>query len=143
MSFTIFWKDKTPFQAIKTRSSKGRKIDIFPIALTHGFRPNMAIFPTFCQAIQVRKMCVTIFWNDKTSFQTIKTRSSKSQKIDIFRKALTPCFGPNMAFFLSIFFRQYRLGKCLLRYSGAIKRLSRLQKQEVQKVEKFTFFQRG
>ena len=36
-----------PFQAIKTRSPKSRKIDIFPKALTYGFGPKMAIFPTF------------------------------------------------------------------------------------------------
>ena len=38
---------KTPFQAIKTRSSKSRKIDISPKGLTHGFGPKMAIFSTF------------------------------------------------------------------------------------------------
>ena len=47
MSFTIFQKEKTPFQAIKTRSSKNRKIDIFPKGLTHCFGQKMAIFPTF------------------------------------------------------------------------------------------------
>ena len=36
---------KTPFQAIKTRSSTSRKINIFPKRLTHGFGPKMAIFP--------------------------------------------------------------------------------------------------
>ena len=30
MSFMIFQNGKTPFQAITTRSSKSRKIDIFP-----------------------------------------------------------------------------------------------------------------
>ena len=40
--------NKTPFQAIKTRSSKRRKIDFFPKRLTHGFGRKMAIFPTFC-----------------------------------------------------------------------------------------------
>ena len=47
MSFMIFQIEKTPFQAIKTRSPKSRKIDIFPKGLTHGFGPKMAIFPTF------------------------------------------------------------------------------------------------
>ena len=32
---------------LKTRSSKSRKIDIFPKGLTHGFGPKMAIFQTF------------------------------------------------------------------------------------------------
>ena len=100
----IFQNEKTPFQAIKTKSSKSRKIDIFPKGLTHGFGPKMAIFPTFFfQAIQARKMSFMIFQNDKTPFQAIKTRSPKSRKIDIFPKALTHGFGPKMAIF-RIFF---------------------------------------
>ena len=47
MSFTIFYNEKTPFQAIKLKSSKSRKIDILPKGLTHGFGPKMAIFPPF------------------------------------------------------------------------------------------------
>ena len=47
MSFMIFWNEKTPFEAIKTRSSKSRKIDIFPKRLTRAFCPEMAIFATF------------------------------------------------------------------------------------------------
>ena len=46
-------------------------------------------------------------------------------------------------FFQLFFFRQYGPWEWLLRYSGANKRLSRLYKQEVQKVEKLTFFFRG
>ena len=38
---------KTPFYAIKSKSSKTRKIDIFPKGLSHGFGPKVAIFPTF------------------------------------------------------------------------------------------------
>ena len=45
--FTIFLNKKMPFQAIKTRSSKSRIIDIFPRGLTHGFRRKMAIFSHF------------------------------------------------------------------------------------------------
>ena len=33
--------------AIKTRSSKSRKIDIFPKGLSHDFGPEMPIFKTF------------------------------------------------------------------------------------------------
>ena len=43
----IFKNEKTPFLAIKTRSSKSRKIEIFPNELTHGFGLKMTIFPTF------------------------------------------------------------------------------------------------
>ena len=61
----------------------------------------------------------------------------------MFPKGLAHGFDPKMAIFPTFFLRQYRLGKCLLWYSGTKKRLSRLQKQEVQKVENLTFFQRG
>ena len=47
MSFTIFYNGKAAFWAIKTRSSKRRKIDIFQTGLTHGFGPKIAIFPIF------------------------------------------------------------------------------------------------
>ena len=48
-------------------------------------------------------MCFTIFYNEKTSFYPIKTRSPKSRKIDIFPKGLTDGFGPKMANFLTFF----------------------------------------
>ena len=46
MSYDILEREKA-FLAIKKRSSKSPKIDIFPNALTHGFAEKMAIFPTF------------------------------------------------------------------------------------------------
>ena len=144
MSFTIFQNEKTPFQAIKTRSSKNGKIDIFPKQLTHGFGAKKAIFLNFfSQAIQARKMSFTIFQSEKTPFQAIKTRSSKSRKIDIFPKGLTHRFGPKMAIFETFLFRQYRPGKCLSRYSRTNNFLSRPKKQKVQKVKKLTFSHSG
>ena len=47
MYLTIFYNEETPFKAIKTRSSKSRKIDIFAKGLTHGFAQKLAIFPCF------------------------------------------------------------------------------------------------
>ena len=38
---------KNAFLSYKKKSSKSRKVDIFPKWLTHGFGPKMAIFPTF------------------------------------------------------------------------------------------------
>ena len=69
--------------------------------------------------------------------------SSKSRKIDIFPKGWIHGLSPKMAI-LKLFFllKQYRPRKCLLRYSRTKKRLSRLWKQKVRKVEKFTFVQR-
>ena len=45
-----------------------------------------------------------------------------------------------IAIFLNRFFRQCRPGKYLLPYSKTEKRLCRVYKEEVQKVEKLTFF---
>ena len=59
-------------------------------------------------------MSFTIFYNEKTPFYAIKRESLESRKIDILRKGLTHGFGPKMVIFPSFFFRQYRLGKCLL-----------------------------
>ena len=104
MSFTVFQNEKKAFYAIKTKSSKTRKIDIFLKELTHGLGPKIAIFPTFFfQGIQTRGMCFTIFQNEKMPFQAIKTRSSKSRKIDIFLKGLTHGFGLTNGHFYNFF----------------------------------------
>ena len=98
--------EKTSIQAIKTRSSKSRKIDIFPKGLPHGFGPKMAIFATFLfQAIWTRKMSFMIFLNGKTLLQTIKRRSPKSRKIDIFPNGLTHGFRPKMTNYPTFFFQ--------------------------------------
>ena len=168
MSFTIFQSDKSPFKAIKTRSSKSRKIGIFPKGLTHGFCPKIEIFPTFLffgnigqenviydilerknafltyknkklkkmknwyffkgvnpwfwskngqfsnffyWELQDWKMSFTIFQSGKTPLQAIKTRSSKSGKIDIFPKGLTHGFGPKMAIFGTFLFQAIQARK--------------------------------
>ena len=104
MSFTIFQNQKKTFQPIKKRSSNSRKIDIFPKGLTHGFGPKIKNFSNFFyQTIQARKMSFMIFQNEKTPFQAIKTRSSKSRKIDFFPKGLTHGFGPKMVIFATFF----------------------------------------
>ena len=105
---------KTSDQAIKTRSPEGRKIDIFPKGLTHGFAEKMAIFKTFFfLTIQASKMSFMIFQNEKTSVQAIKTRSPKFRKIDIFPKGLTHGFGPKISSLPTFFFKQYMPGTCL------------------------------
>ena len=46
-----------------------------------------------------------------------KQELQKVQKIDTFPKVLTHGFGPKITIFPTFLFRQYRQGKCLLRYS--------------------------
>ena len=107
MSFTIFQNKKTPFQAIKSRSAKSRKIDIFPKGLSQGFGPKKVIFSTFMfWAMQARKRSFTVFQNKKTRFYGMKTEILKSRKIDIFPKGLTHGFGPKMAIFPTFIFQQ-------------------------------------
>ena len=112
MSFNIFQNETTPFQAIRTRSSKSRKFDIFSKRLTHGLGPKMTIFSNFFfYAIQAREMSFTIFQNKTTPFQAIKTRSSNSQKIDIFPNGLIHGFGPKMAILATFFFQAIQARK--------------------------------
>ena len=112
MSFTIFQNEKTPLQAIKIRTSKSRKIDIFQKCLTHGLGPKMALFPTlFCQAILASKMSFTIFQIKKETFQAIKTRSSSSRKIDIFQRVQPMVFVQKWSFFQLFFFSAIQAGK--------------------------------
>ena len=89
---------------MKTRSSKIRKIKIFakglPMVLVQNW-PSFHLF--FFQALQTRKMCCTIFQNDKMPLQAIKTASSKRGKIAIFAKGLTHGFGPRLAISQSFF----------------------------------------
>ena len=120
-------RTKKRLSRLKKRSSKSRKIAIFPNGLTHGFGPKMPIFSTsLFQATQVRKMSFTIFQNKKTPLQAIKTRSSKSRKIDIFPKGLTHGFGPKMAIFSTSFFQAKQARKMSFTIFYNEKHLSRL-----------------
>ena len=111
-------RTKNAFLGYLKKKFKSQKIDIFPKGLTHGYGLKMPIFPTFFfKAIQARKICFTIFQNEKTPLQGIKTKRSKSPKIVISQQGITLGFGRKKAIFPSFFLRQYRPGKCLLRYS--------------------------
>ena len=62
----------------------------------------------------------------KNAFLSYKNKKFKKSKNGHFSKGDNPWFCPNMAIFPTCLFRQYRPGKCLLRYSRTKKRLSRL-----------------
>ena len=80
MFFTIFWKDKTPFYAIKTRSSKSQKIHFFPTGLTHGFGPKMAIFSTFFLSNIGQKNVFYDILQRENAFLRHKNRKFKKSK---------------------------------------------------------------
>ena len=116
MSFTIFENEKTPFYAIKTRSLKSRKIDIFRKGLTHGFGPKMAIFRLywfknknfskffFSGNIGQQNVFYDILQR-KNAFLGYKNGKFESRKIDIFPKGLTHAFSPKMTIFPTFFFQ--------------------------------------
>ena len=80
----------------------------------------------------------------KNAFLGNKMKKFKKSKNWHFSKGVNPRFSSKNGHFCNFFFlRQNRPGKYLLWYSRTKKRLSRLSKQGVQKVEKLTFFQRG
>ena len=69
-------KEKRFLQTIKTRSLKSRKFVFFAKGLVHDFWSKIGNFSMFLfQATEARKLCFTIFQNEKTFFQTIKTTS--------------------------------------------------------------------
>ena len=103
---------------MKTRSLTSPKTDIVPKGLSHGFGKKMAIFSTFFFRQYRSGECFLRYSRTKkVRFWAIKTRSSKSPKLDIFPKGLTHGFGPKMAIIQTFFLRQYTQGKCILRHS--------------------------
>ena len=92
MRFTTFQNKKNALLGYKKRSSKSRKIEVFPKGLNHGFGQKLTVIPFF-QAIQA-----------------LKTRRSKRQKTEIFLKGLVHGFDQKLAIFPS-FFQQVQAKK--------------------------------
>ena len=80
----------------KTRSSKTRKIAIFPKGLVHGFLSKIGHFCTVCFVNIGQQKTFYDILERKTHFQAVKT-SLKSRNIDIFPKGLVHGFGPKLA----------------------------------------------
>ena len=100
MSFTIFQKEQTPLQAIKTRISESRKIDIFPEGLTHGFGSKMAIFPTFFfRQNRSEKFLLRYSIRKKLLSMLLKQEVQKVEKLLSFQRWLTHRFGEEPASF--------------------------------------------
>ena len=71
--------------------------------LTHGFGPNMAIFPTFFLANTGQENVFYDMLERKNAFVRSKRKSLKSRNIEIFPKGSTHGFGPKMAIFPTLF----------------------------------------
>ena len=89
---------------LKKRSSNSRKMDIFFKGVNPCFWSKNGHFSNFFfSAIQARKMSFTIFQIEKTRFQAIKTKCSKSHKIDIFQRGLPMLLVQRWPFFQLFF----------------------------------------
>ena len=73
----------------------------------------------------------------------MKTTTSKIRKIDIFPKGLTHGFGLRMAIFPTFFLSNMEQENVFYDILERKNSFLGYKKQEVQKVEKLTFFQRG
>ena len=78
----IFQKEKWPFQALKTRSTKSQKIDIFPKGLSDGFGfgPKMAVFQTFFSGNIGKENLFYDILERKNAFLAYKNKKFKKSK---------------------------------------------------------------
>ena len=102
------------------------KMAIFPKGLTHGLYPKMAIFRTFFVGNIGQENVFYDILERKIAFLGYKNKKFKNSKNGHFSKGVNPWFWSKNVHFSNFFFRQYRPGKSLLRYSRTKKRLSRL-----------------
>ena len=109
---------KNAFLGYKKKKFKNSENCHFLKALTHGFGPKMAVFPTFF----LGKIGQENFFYDilerKNVFLGYKNKNIKISKKCHFSKLVNPRFWfKNNRFFQFLFFGQYRPGQSLLRYS--------------------------
>ena len=105
----IFYNEKTPFYAVKRRSSKSGIIDIFRKGLTHSFGPKMAIFPAFFLGIIGQENVFYDILERKNVFLGYKKKKFKKSKNWHFQ-GVSPWFWFKNGHFSNFFFRQYRPG---------------------------------
>ena len=117
---------------------------IFPKRVNPWFwSENDHFFQNFFLGNIIQENVVYDILERKNAFLGYKNKNLKKSKNWHFSKGLTRGFLSKNGHFSDFFFRQYRPGKCLLRYSRTKKRLARLEKQQVQKVEKMAIFPKG
>ena len=120
-------EEKNAFPGYKNRKFKKSNNWHFSKGINPWFLSKNGLFSPFFLLGNIGQE--NVFYDilqQKNSFLGYKKKKFKKSKNWHFSKGLTHGFGPKMAIFPTFFFRQYRPGKCLLRYSRAKKRLSRL-----------------
>ena len=77
---------------VKTRSSKSRKIGIFPKELVHGFGQKLVIFPDFDFRENKPEKCVYDILEGRNAFLDYKNNKFKNSKNWDFFNGVSPCF---------------------------------------------------
>ena len=112
------YKNRTFKKSKNWHFSKGVNLWIWS---TNGHFTNF-----FFLAIIIQKNLFYDILERKNAFLRYKNRKFKKSKNWHFSKGVNPWFWSKNAILPTLFFRQYRPGKCLLRYSRTKKRLSTL-----------------
>ena len=112
------WRKKRLSRLWKQDDQKVEKWPFLKRGLTDDFDPKMTIFPTFFFLGNIGKE--NVFYDileRKNAFLGYINKKFKKSKNWHFPKGLTHGFDRKMTIFPTFFFRQYRQGKFLLRYS--------------------------
>ena len=140
MSFTEFQKKKKkPFQAIKTRSSKSRKIDIF--AWFWSKNGPFSNFYCLCNIGQEN-----VFYDileRKNPFLGYKNKKFKKSKNSHFSKGLKPQFLSKIGHFSNFFFYLIQAREMSFTIFQNKKTLSKPKNKKFIKSKKLTFFLTG
>ena len=105
MFFTIFYNEKAPFQAIKTKSSKSRKIDIFPKGVNPWFWSKNGHFFNFFFLGNINQE--NVFYDNldrKNAFLRYKNKKFKKTKYWHFFKGVNAWFWSKNGHFSNFFF---------------------------------------
>ena len=97
-------EEKTSFWATKTRSSKSRKIDIFPKGLTHGFCAKIALFSNFFFSQYGPSKSLLRYSRTKKCLQSYKKKKFKQPKNWHFSKGVNLWFWSKNGKFSNFFF---------------------------------------
>ena len=144
MFFTIFESEKTPFQAIKGRSSKSQKIDIFSKGLTHGLGLKIAIFSSFFFLGNIGQE--NVFYDileQRNTFLGYKNKKFNKSKNSHFSKGVNPWFWSKNYHFPTFFFQAIQARKMSFTIFQSEETPLQAIKTRSSKVEKLTFFQTG
>ena len=110
MCFTIFQNEKSPFQAIKTKSLKSPKIAIFPKGLVHCFGQKLAIFVLFFKDNTGQENVFYDILERKNVFLRYKNKKVKKWNKCYFSKGVSLWFWSKIDHF-SIFFFKGNIGQ--------------------------------